>query len=151
MIKRKKLITEAEFENIEAFKGWDTKDIEGFSSSSNPSGIDYSNTMFEDTFPTNLSEYKSMVGSGNGINFDFGIKMTYEVWNALVTYLNSQYKSFTMVTSSAWYEKSDANYIFEQFDDEIATTDEEGNLVNPLTEEVQEKIDGLINELIETL
>ena len=58
-----------------------------------------------------------------------------------------------MCTSSAWYEASDANFIMEQFDDDIQTPEEvdggeSTEFVSPLTEEVQEKVDTLINDLM---
>ena len=61
-----------------------------------------------------------------------------------------------LCTSSAWYEASDANFIMEQFDDDIQIPEEvdggeSTEFVSPLTEEVKEKVDLLINNLMNSV
>tara|TARA_R110002126_G_scaffold195921_3_gene343827 strand:+ start:3280 stop:8085 length:4806 start_codon:yes stop_codon:yes gene_type:complete len=111
-----------------------------------------------DFFPTNIVKFEEKAAETRGYtsliyDFKYSIKMPFELFNAILEFFSEKRMNLMMCTSSAWYEASDANFIMEQFDDDIQTPEEvdggeSTEFVSPLTEEVQEKVDTLINDLM---
>jgi hypothetical protein len=85
--------------------------------------------------------------------FSYTVKISFELFEAITEYLAEERKNLILCTSSAWYEASDANFIMEQHDDDIQIPEEvdggeSTEFVSPLTDEVKEKVDVLINNLM---
>ena len=148
--------------DIEALKDEEVKsESEGFTSRysvKNQGMVTSRVEPFVDFFPTNLLKFQEKMedsswGTSMIYDYAYSVKISFELFEAITRYLHSARKNFIMCTSSAWYEASDANFIMEQFDDDIQTPEEvdggeSTEFVSPLTEEVQEKVDTLINDLM---
>jgi hypothetical protein len=113
---------------------------------------------YVDFFPTNIVKFQekaeeSQWGSSMIYEFSYTVKISFELFEAITEYLAEERKNLILCTSSAWYEASDANFIMEQHDDDIQIPEEvdggeSTEFVSPLTDEVKEKVDVLINNLM---
>ena len=152
-------------ENIDAIRDEDagTKGMEDFRSSwdvKSSYAVSSYYTPFSDFFPTDLIKFQekaSDAGWGSTIyEFAYVVKIPFALFEAITEYLAEERKNLIMCTSSAWYEQSDANFVMEQFDDDIQVPEaidggEEVEFESPLTDEVKERVDNLINDLLTTV
>ena len=113
---------------------------------------------YVDFFPTNIVKYQEKYddarwGNSRIYEYPYAVQISMELFEHVIKWMSEERKTMMLCTSSTWYEKSDANYTFEQFDDDIQVPElvdggESTEFVSPLTEEVQEKVDDLINTLL---
>jgi hypothetical protein len=118
-------------------------------------------TPYVNFFPTNIVKFQEKMEEsrwGASLIYEFGysVKIPFELFEAITEHLAELRTNMILCTSSAWYEASDANFIMEQFDDDIQIPEEvdggeSTEFVSPLTEEVKEKVDLLINNLMNSV
>jgi hypothetical protein len=136
----------------------------GFEPSFNVDGITQvtsRQTPYVDFFPTNIVKYQEKYddarwGNARIYEYPYAVTVSMEVFDLIIKWMDEEKKTMMLCTSSVWYEKSDADYTFEQFDDDIQVPElvdggESTEFTSPLTEEVQEKVDDLINTLLKSV